>query len=100
MAGMIVFKCKPCFNFQTIEFEVAAEPKDISKVADLFQSVLSELQRIAPEQEKKVIVREPLATEKQKQLMKTHDIPFTATTTSKEAQELIQKSIDAAKNKK
>lgn len=89
----IVFKCKPVWQFQSIEFEVSATKDNIPEVMDLYSEVLSKLMTIAPEQNKQASPAVKLASEKQKEIMKKFGIKFTAQTTSEEAQNLIKKSI-------
>ena len=94
----LVFKCKPCYQFQTIEFDfVTYRFDDLEAMKGLYKKCLEILMEIAPEQQKKV--PEALATEKQRQIMKINDIPFTAQTTAKEAQTLIEESIKRANNR-
>lgn len=90
------FKCKPVWQFQSIEFEVTGSKKDIPEIMDLYSEVLAKLMLIAPEQKKDAPAAPavPLASEKQKEIMRKFDIPFTNKTTQKEAQGLIQASID------
>lgn len=99
----MIFKCKPTFQFQSIEFDynvddnsdVVAE-QDIKDMFALYTKVLKGLMEIAPIQDQKQAPRpaEPLATDKQKEIMKRFGIKFTAQTTAKEAQKLIQQSIE------
>ena len=49
----MVIKCKPVYNFQSLEFEVEIDPKNLQEVNGLFtiyNTMLQGLQRIAPEQ--------------------------------------------------
>ena len=97
------FKCKPTFQFQSIEFDynvddnsdVVAE-QDIKDMLELYAKILKGLMEIAPIQDQKQAPRpaEPLATDKQKDIMNRFGIKYTAQTTAKEAQKLIQKSMD------
>lgn len=89
----MIFKCKPCWNFQSVEFEYEGEKEDLPKIMDLYSDVLSRLMLISPEQ-KKDAPAVKLASDKQKEIMRKFDIPFTIKTTSEEAQKLIQESID------
>ena len=97
---MLKFKCKPCWNFQSVEFEVEIEDKSkLPEVMDLYSDVLSRLMLISPEQKKDNNVPAiKLASDRQKEIMQQYNIPFTIKTTAEEAQKLIQESID--KNKK
>lgn len=88
-----LFKCKPCYQFQSIEFEVEADKHHIGEVVDLYALVLEELMRITPEQNKVIPNKAVLATEKQKEIMRKFGISYTASTTQAEAQELIKESI-------
>ena len=93
------FKIKPVWQFQSIEVEVKATKKQISKVMDLYTDLLAGLMKIAPEQKRELNEVRPtvkLATERQKLMMRKFDIPFTAETTAAEAQKLIQDSVDSA----
>lgn len=92
-------KCKPCYNFQSVEFdfEVKSPAEDLPAMFMLYKMVCDGLAEIAPEQpdkSKKPVAE--LATDGQKQIMKVHGIEFTDKTTKKEAQELIKKSIEEA----
>lgn len=93
------FKIKPVWQFQSIEVEVKATKREIPKVMDLYTDLLAGLMKIAPEQSKQVYEDRPrvkLASDKQKEIMRKFDIPFTAETTAAEAQKLIQDNIDKA----
>ena len=93
------FKIKPVWQFQSIEVEVKATKREIPKVMDLYSDLLAGLMKIAPEQSKQQFDDRPkvkLASDKQKEIMRKFDIPFTAETTAAEAQKLIQDNIDKA----
>ena len=92
------FKCKPTYQFQSIEFDYPVQTvDDLPKMFDLYNRVLKGLMEIAPIQEaaKPVKASEPLATEKQKSIMDRFGIKYNNNTTAKEAQKLIQASIEA-----
>lgn len=93
----IVYKCKPTYQFQSIEFEIMAplSEEGIKKVAAAYKQVLDELIKISPEQNQKGSVpSKPLATDKQKDIMRKFGIPFTDKTTTSDAQALIKESMD------
>ena len=46
---MFSFKCKPTYNFQSVEFEFEGGIDDIPEMFEVYQAVLNELMRIAPE---------------------------------------------------
>lgn len=91
------FKCKPTYQFQSIEFDYTVQTvDDLPKMFDLYNCVLKGLIDIAPIQENKPVkASEPLATDKQKSIMDRFGIKYNNNTTSKEAQKLIQASIEA-----
>lgn len=97
----IVMKCKPVWLFQSVEFDFEVEGKqDFPKMFDLYSEVLNGLMRIAPDQKKELnpqttkVVK--LASEKQREIMRKFDIPFTLDTTAEEAQKLIEDSVKKA----
>ena len=96
MDPKITFKCKPTYQFQSIEFEVSASIEEIPTMVELYKKVLDELIKISPEQEKKAktLPSEPLATENQKKTMDKFGIGYGPDITKKQAQALIQASID------
>lgn len=92
----MVFKCKPTYQFQSIEFEFDVKvSKDLDEMFDMYDRVLKGLIRISPEQSKNQSVsKEPLATPGQKATMDKFGIAYGPDTTKKQAQALIQASID------
>ena len=94
----MLFKCKPVWLFQSCEFEVELnDVSDLPKLFDLYSEVLKGLMLIAPEQKKEVNQTKPkLASDKQREIMRKFDIPFTLETTAEEAQKLIQESVQKA----
>ena len=95
----VKFKIKPCWQFQSVEVELEGEKENIAEIMDLYSDILSRLILITPEQKDKPV--QPaikLASDRQKEIMQKYNIPFTLKTTSEEAQQLIQESLD--KNKK
>ena len=99
----IVCKCKPTYNYRSIEFEYVLTPENRGDMYRLYKDFLFFLQATAPEQDtkgrapKKSKVKEKLATEKQREVMKKYFIPFDDETTLKEAQEKIQQALDVKK---
>lgn len=86
----ITFKCKPCYNFQSIEFEITTG--DLEEVKAWYQAVVEMLMEIAPAQPNDKIVADP-ATDKQKEILKKYGITFKANISKEEANKLIQKSM-------
>lgn len=94
----MIVKCKPVWQFQSCEFEFDINGKeDLPKLFDTYSEILNGLMLIAPEQKKEVIQTKPkLASDKQREIMRKFDIPFTLETTAEEAQKLIQESVQKA----
>lgn len=91
----ITFKCKPCWNFQSIEFEVNGTVEHACK---LYDKVLKELMKISPIQDNQIIKKgKPLpmhpATPKQKEIMEKFGIQYDIYTSKEEASKLIDKSM-------
>ena len=97
----MILKCKPVYQFQSIEFDYEiTDKRDLPKLFDLYTEVLNGLMLIAPDQKKdlnqQTVKVVKLASEKQREIMRKFDIPFTLETTSEEAQKLIQESVTKA----
>jgi len=93
----MTYKLKPTWNFQSIEITVDDYEKTIDEIIDLYKEVLDKLVKISPEQSQqkgKPAPAAPLATDRQKSVMRSYGIPFDSCTTSAEAQKLIQESIE------
>ena len=94
----MLMKCKPTFDFQSVEFDFSIQTEeDLKNMKDLYKKVLDILVEIAPEQggtKKAVKISEPLATQGQKATMDRFHIKYDETTTKKQATALIQASID------
>lgn len=92
----MIFKCKPVYLFQSVEFDwEVTKPQDLDEMFAMYDRVTKELMKIAPEQTKnQTVAREPLATPGQKATMDKFGIAYDSTTTKKQAQSLIQASID------
>ena len=90
----MTFKCKPVYQFQSIEFDFEVKSsEDLTAMFDVYKNVLKGLMEFAPDQQKATVNREPPATDKQREIMRINGIPFTALTTKSEAQRLIEKSL-------
>ena len=86
-----IFHCKPCFNFQTIEFDFEGDENDIPEMMKLYAALYKELAKLPINP---VVVRDP-PTEKQIEILKRFDIPYNENTiTKKEAQRLITESMN------
>ena len=94
----MIVKCKPVWQFQSCEFEFdLTDKKELPEMFDLYSEILNGLMLIAPEQKKEVNQSKPkLASDRQREIMRKFDIPFTLETTAEEAQKLIQESVQKA----
>lgn len=93
----IKLKCKPTYNFQSVEFEYFVDSEeDVEAMFELYSHILTKLMEIAPEQpnqQPSKPVEEP-ATEKQIEILKKFKIPFSKNVSKKEAALLIKNSIE------
>lgn len=101
------FKCKPTYQFQSIEFEMTGNgsPEFLEELFSIYNRILEGLIKISPEQQtlvksskKPEKPAEELATDKQKEIMTRFGIKFTEKTTKKEANGLISKSIERSRS--
>lgn len=72
----IMIKCKPCYNFQSLEFDYIADldnENSLNEMFDFFDKLLTGLQAIAPEQQKVQQVAYKSATQKPKEPMSTEN---------------------------
>ena len=95
----LILKCKPTYNFQSIEFEweVTNPEEDLKQLAVVYKSLLDMLIALAPEQAGTKLVSstskgEP-ATEKQLEILKKFKIPHEDGISKKEANKLISASM-------
>lgn len=99
------YKAKPCFNFQSIEFEMEINTKeDWDRFIAIYTRCYKALRAIAPEDVgksgKKPQTRKPIqdpATEAQISIMEKHGIEIPPNCTRKRASKLIEESITKAK---
>ena len=91
----MLMKCKPTYQFQSVEFDYnVVTPKDLSDMFEMYNRVLKGLMEFAPIQEKQLAPKDPPATQRQKDIMDLHGIKYKPDVTTKEAQALIQRSIN------
>ena len=90
---IIKCKCKPCFNFQSVEFEYEVSTKeDIEDMMAIYKLFLDGLQNIAPVQ---TVAKQPekqveLASEKQVELARKIGLKLPKDCSKEEAQKLIK----------
>lgn len=99
------YKAKPCFNFQSIEFEMEINTKeDWDRFIAIYSRCYKALKAIAPEEVgksgkkalKPVKVEDP-ATETQKAIMDKYGIEYPEDCSKKRASKLIQESLEHEK---
>lgn len=90
-----VFKCKPCYNFQSVEFEFLGSEYDLAEMMELYGTIVNMLKDIAPEQVgAKMPVKEP-ASDKQVNLLKKLGVQFSKNISKEEARKLIKEAMDS-----
>lgn len=100
----MVIKCKPVYNFQSVEFEMEIDPtsvKDLEGLFTVYNTLLQGLQKIAVDQPGPVkqapVKKEPMATEKQVACLTRLGVPeneaktYTATMANRKINELLNK---------
>lgn len=89
-----IFHCKPCYNFQSVEFDYEGDEDDIPEMMKLYEKIMNGLAKIAVAQPgQKPAVDSP--SEKQFEIMDKYGIKYDPKTiTKKEAQRLINESIN------
>lgn len=92
----ILVNCKPVYNFQSVEFSMEISPNNpdhLAALESIYNSMLQILIRVSVDQPNQGNKKpsEPLATDKQKDLMDKCNIKYKADCTVKEAQALIDK---------
>ena len=92
---MIYCKCKPSYNYQSIEFEWdITDEKSKKEMYEFYKECLEFLQEVAPEQPDKVLFktakpRQKMASEKQLDYMDHLGIKHPKNCTSAQAQRLL-----------
>lgn len=104
----MIFKFKPTYNFQSAEFEMDIQTEqDFSYAMMNYEKTLLALKEIVdrnditqkPQQSTFIKVepkepKEPLATDKQKEVMTKLGIPYNSKTTKKEAWKALNEAVN------
>lgn len=90
---MYSFNCKPCYNFQSIEFNFVGTEDDVPEMMEMYAKLLEKLQEIAPDQSP-VKSSAPAATEKQLKLLKQLGVKTSGKLTMEQAKQLIKEKLD------
>ena len=102
-AHSMIFKCKPTYNFQSIEFEFeAGNNEDLEVMFNLYDYIVKKLQEIAPEQPTNTVKKEPKkkvvpATEKQLSIMDKFGIDYPEDCSVEQAVKLIKENMEKSK---
>lgn len=95
---LIKFKCKPTYNFQSIEFEIEVSEDYLEPMFSLYRRVVEGLISVTPDQPKNGVTAKP-ASEKQIEIMKKFNIPYQPGISYDQADEKIKESYNRAKNR-
>lgn len=95
---LIKFKCKPTYNFQSIEFEIEVTEDYLEPMFQLYRRVVEGLIRVTPEQPKPGQPMGKPASPKQMEIMDKFHISYQPGITYDQADKLIQESYQRAKN--
>ena len=98
-AHSMIFKCKPTYNFQSIEFEwEAGSDEDLEPMFKLYDHIVKRLQEIAPEQQpvkfKTTKPKQKMASEAQLDYMDVLGIKHPSNCTLATAQRLLSEHLD------
>lgn len=90
-------KCKPTYNFQSIEFDWDLTTENRVEMFELYGQLLDYLMDVAPDQPEqkkgKKVKQEELATEAQLNTLKRFHIPYRELITKKEASKLLAENL-------
>lgn len=95
---LIKFKCKPTFNFQSIEFEFECSENYLEPMFNLYRRVVEGLIAVSPDQPKNGVVAKP-ASEKQIEIMDKFKISYQPGISYEQADAKIQESMRKAREK-
>ena len=90
------FKCKPCYNFQSVEFEYTGTEYDLVDMMELYGTIVKMLKDIAPEQTvaTKQVIKDP-ASEKQLSFLKKLGVKVNRPLSKQEAWNLINEAKES-----
>lgn len=103
-AQSMIFKCKPTYNFQSVEFEWEAGcDEDLEPMFKLYDTIIKKLQEIAPEQDTKPVrfkttkPKQKMASQAQLDYMDVLGIKHPSNCTLATAQRLLSEHLDNKK---
>jgi hypothetical protein len=95
---LIKFKCKPTYNFQSIEFEIECSEMNLEPMFSLYRRVVEGLISVTPDQPKNGITAKP-ASAKQIEIMDRFHIPYQPGISYDQADEKIKESYAKSKSR-
>ena len=95
---LIKFKCKPTYNFQSIEFEIEVSEDYLEPMFTLYRKVVEGLIKVTPDQPKNGVVANP-ASPKQIEIMDKFRIPYQPGITYDQADAKIKESYAKSKSR-
>ena len=100
-AKSMIFKCKPTYNFQSVEFEWEGScDEDLEAMFNLYDHIVKRLQEIAPEQDTKPVrfkttkPKQKMASEAQLDYMDALGIKHPSNCSSATAMRLLSSHLD------
>ena len=93
---IVKFKCKPTYNFQSIEFEVECHENNLEPMFALYRKVVEGLIAVTPSQPNQPQIKP--ASAKQLEIMDKFRIPYQPGISYEDADRKIQESYNRAKN--
>lgn len=95
---VVKFKCKPTYNFQSIEFEIECLENNLEPMFNLYRRVVEGLIKVTPDQPKNGVSSTP-ASAKQIEIMDKFRIPYQPGITYDQADAKIKESYAKAKSR-
>lgn len=95
---VVKFKCKPTYNFQSIEFEIECLENNLEPMFSLYRRVVEGLIKVTPDQPKNGVSSTP-ASAKQLEIMDKFRIPYQPGITYDQADAKIKESYAKAKSR-
>lgn len=98
----MTFKCKPTYEFQSVEFEWEANnDEQLDRMFELYEHIVNKLQEIAPKQTPTKVMKEPaqkMASEKQLNYMDYLGIKHPKNCSSMVAKKLLDEHFKSLKS--
>ena len=95
---LIKFKCKPTYNFQSVEFEIELTDNNLEPMFSLYRRIVEGLIKVSPDQPKNGTTAQP-ASSKQIEIMDKFHIPYQPGISYEQADAKIKESYAKAKSR-